>query len=337
MNARAFDTEKWAIDNFAGCNLGDVRRTKRLVTMAAQVASRPAASLPTIGQSWCAVKSIYRLLDRPEATLHSVTETHRKNTTSQQGCFLILSDTTYITFAKTRQIKDAGPVGPGESKGFLLHSGLMFDVKTQGLVGMAGQVSHVRKQKWGKQDDTERMKRWRESEMWLELFEQVSTPSEGSQFIHVCDAAAGNFESYCTLNQLDCDFVIRSGRQRRRVLSPDGRSLQLSEYLKELTELGEYDLQIARGNGRKARSARLRVSSGPVTLLPPKHRSKRIKEWNRPIDLWVVVVEEVSAPRNVDPIRWVLTTSLPAKTFSAAWEIIGCYEKRWLVEEWHSV
>ena len=57
--------------------------------------------------------------------------------------------------------------------------------------------------------------------------------------------------------------------------------------------------------------------------------------WGRAIDLWVVVVEETSPPRGVEPIRWILLTTLAADTFAAVWEIVGYYEDRWLVEEWH--
>jgi len=170
-----FDMQKWSADNFEGCDLGDARRSRRLVKLAGQVANRPSASLPKIGETWGGVKGIYRLLDRPEATLSSVTEAHRRRGARAKGRFLITSDTTHIDFGKQRQIKGAGPIGRGKSKGFLLHSALRFDAQTRVLAGLAGQVAHVRRQKRGKQNDLQRLKRWRESEMWIELFEQVGT------------------------------------------------------------------------------------------------------------------------------------------------------------------
>ena len=44
---------------------------------------------------------------------------------------------------------------------------------------------------------------------------------------------------------------------------------------------------------------------------------------------------EENAPQGVAPIRWVLLTSLPVVTFDDAYTIIGYYELRWLVEEYH--
>jgi hypothetical protein len=44
----------------------------------------------------------------------------------------------------------------------------------------------------------------------------------------------------------------------------------------------------------------------------------------------------LDAPPTVkEPIDWVLLTSLAVPELSAAMEVIGYYEKRWLIEEWH--
>lgn len=107
-----FDSAVWARGNFRGCPLGDKRRSERLEKFGRQAVDRPAASLPKIGEDWGGTRGIYRLLDRPEADLHSVTETHRRRVTQQTGRFLILSDTTHVDFGWNRDLPDAGPIGP---------------------------------------------------------------------------------------------------------------------------------------------------------------------------------------------------------------------------------
>ena len=62
---------------------------------------------------------------------------------------------------------------------------------------------------------------------------------------------------------------------------------------------------------------------------------KKVKP--EPIPMWVVWVREVDAPPGVDPIEWVLYTSLAVESFESALVIVGYYEKRWLIEEWHKV
>jgi hypothetical protein len=135
-----FDTEKWAEENFHDCDLGDRRRARRLELFAGQAAKRSAASLPKIGEDWGGTKGIYRLLDRPEATLESVTQAHRNLMRQKEGRFLITCDTTHVDFGCQRKLPDAGPIGPGAGQGFLLHSGLLVDTEDSSLVGLAGQV-----------------------------------------------------------------------------------------------------------------------------------------------------------------------------------------------------
>ena len=53
--------------------------------------------------------------------------------------------------------------------------------------------------------------------------------------------------------------------------------------------------------------------------------------------MWVVWVREVDAPNGVDPIEWMLYTSLPVEDLGEAMMVVGHYEKRWLIEEWHKV
>ncbi len=334
-----FDSEIWARDNFHTCCLGDQRRTRRLEKFARQAADRPAVSLAKMGEDWGGARGIYRLLDCSEVTLESVTRTHRERVKQQTGRFLILSDTTHVDFGWQRKLPDCGPIGPGKGQGFLLHSGLLIDCEDHSLVGLAGQVAHVRpKKRRGKQNDSQRLKRWRESEMWVELFEQVGPPPEGSQYIHVCDSAADTFEVFCTAERLNCDVVIRGSKLHRNVIT-DGQKVRLSRLLSELEELGHYELDIPRGNGRKARTASLCVSSGTIQMPLPQHRSPRIQRYvsagGGPIPIWVVLVEEIDPPANADPIRWVLLTTVPVNSFNDAWNVIEWYENRWLVEEWH--
>jgi hypothetical protein len=333
------DATCWAKENFGDCDLGDLRRTERLERFAAQAVNRPGASLPKIGEDWGGVKGIYRLLDRREATLESVTQTHRNRVRQRPGRFLIACDTTHVGFGRERKLPDAGPIGRGPGKGFLLHSGLLIDTKDDSLVGLAGQVYHIRSQeRQGKQNDSQRLKRWRESEMWIELMEQIGPPPEGSEYIHICDSAADNFEVFSTAKRLGCDFVTRVGRLHRNVVV-DGRKTPLSRAVRGLEELGRYDLQLARRRGRKARTAHLKVSARAIRLPVPAQRSPRVKQYMKAggtsIEAWVVVVEEIKPPAGAEPIKWILLTSVPVSSFEDAWKVVGWYENRWLIEEWH--
>lgn len=334
-----FDSDVWARENFGGCELNDKRRSQRLVKFARQAADQPASSLPKIGEDWGGTKGIYRLLDCPDATLESVTETHRRNVLLEQGQFLVVSDTSHIDMGWQRNLANAGPIGPGKGKGFLLHSGLLLDAKDGSLIGLAAQSARIRSpQRQGKQNDSVRAKRWRESEMWPELMEQVGAPSEGAEYIHVCDSAADTTESFVTAVTLNTEFVIRVGRHHRNVLVDD-EEMPLSAAYSRTEELGQYDLEVGQGNGRKARTVRVIASAKRIELQVPKNGSRRIKQHvangGGNITAWVVRAVEANPPKNADPIDWTLLSTVPVESFDDAWKVISWYEHRWLIEEWH--
>ena len=52
MTTAILDTPTWAKQNFECCELGDVRRNKRLMKLAIQVADRPDGSFPDQTETW---------------------------------------------------------------------------------------------------------------------------------------------------------------------------------------------------------------------------------------------------------------------------------------------
>ena len=56
------DPMSWAEMEFGTCELGDKRRTKRLIKLGAQVLARPDGSSPTQTESWGDCKAMYRFM-----------------------------------------------------------------------------------------------------------------------------------------------------------------------------------------------------------------------------------------------------------------------------------
>jgi hypothetical protein len=99
---------------------------------------------------------------------------------------------------------------------------------------------------------------------------------------------------------------------------------------------GTYELQLRARKEQAARIAKLEVRFGMLHMPLPKHKSPYVKRVaSESIKMWVIQVREVDAPRGVEPIEWLLYTSLPVRSFEDAWDIISYYESRWLVEEYH--
>jgi hypothetical protein len=333
------DPAAWACIQFATAQLGDRRRTRRLVRLAAQVAANPSSSLPKQTQGWADLKAAYRLLDRPEATFGAIAAPHWRLTTDEAkvGRFLILDDTTEIDFGPTRQATGLGPVGSGVGRGFLIHSGLMVTPQDEWIVGLAGQiVSHRRPAPKG-ETRAQRRARDRESAVWGQLIERVGPPPRHAQWIHVMDRGADDFEVHCRAERIGADWIGRVKSRNRRVRAEAGTEGALSAVLAEAPVAGGYTLAVRARPKQPARRARIAVSFAPVTVLVPRQPAASLKALApRPIPQWAVWAREVDPPATLkEPIDWLLLTSLPVGTLEGAMEVINYYEKRWVIEEWH--
>jgi hypothetical protein len=333
------DPAVWASTQFATAKLGDRRRTKRLVTLATQVAGDPSSSLPKQTRDWSDLKAAYRLLDRPEASFEVIAAPHWQLTADQAktGRYLILDDTTELDFGPTRQAKGLGPVGSGVGRGFLLHSGLMVDTHDEWLVGLAGQIRFHRQPAPKGETRTQRRQRQRESAVWGQLIEQVGPPPATAQWIHVMDRGADDFEVHCRVQRIGADWIGRVKSRHRRVRDQTGTEGALSDALARWPVAGGYTLSLRARPKQPARRAEVEVSWAAVTVLVPRQPAASLKALApQPIAQWAVWAHEVNPPAGLkEPIDWVLLTSLPVRTLEEAMEVISYYEKRWLIEEWH--
>lgn len=332
--------KEWAQLNFGNCQLGDKRRTDRLVHVAEEIASNPSASLPNQIERWRDLKAAYRLFDRDEVTFEAIARPHWELTKqSAKGRTLVIGDTTEFDFGRFRQIEGVGPTGNGTGQGFLLHNALMVNADSEEILGVAGQTIHYRKKKKSKKrlNASQRLKRKRESEVWGKVIDQVGQPPEDAEFVHVFDRGGDNFEVYCHLLEQCSDWVIRASKMIRNVLVGDSEErMQLKNYLPQLKPMGSYTLSLRSRAGQPAREAEIEVRVGQIKIPPPSHISPWVRKRKQPpIAMNVIEVVEVNAPQGVTPIRWVLFTSLPVTKFAEVWAVIGYYELRWLVEEYH--
>jgi Transposase DNA-binding/Transposase Tn5 dimerisation domain len=337
------DAQVWAQEQFGQCDLKDKRRTNRLVQLASSVLCHPSGSLPEQMASMADLKAAYRLFACDGLTFEAIVEPHWQQTRRRlPGTYLVLDDTTELDFGVRRQIAGMSQTGNGGGSGFLLHSALVVDAESEEIFGLAGQKIHYRKSKPKDESTKQRLSRDRESQLWGQVIDLVGAPPEGARWIHVMDRGADNFEVFCHCVQQGADWVMRVARKARKVIVPSGETLSLPEYIKNLSSAGCYELKLrARGQSREhgpqeARTATLEVRCGPLLMPFPDRQSPYLKRLPaEPVAMWVVHAVETDAPKGVEPIEWILLTSLPVKGFADAWQIMGYYEKRWLIEEWH--
>jgi hypothetical protein len=336
---KVLDNDHWVSQAFSECELGDKRRTKRLVKVAGNMLASPEKSLPEQNVEWADVKAAYRFFDTINVTFERVAERHWQQTRqTEPGRYLLISDTTDIDHFSHKATTGLGILGDGKGRGMQLHNCLMYDSGKKQIRGAAGALIYYRKHKPKNETRTERLARVRESVVWGNLVDTIGVAPKGAQWIHVFDRGGDNFEAMCHVRISRNDWVIRASRLNRTIISEDGQKMPLSEAIKGARKLGSYELHLRSREGVAARTAKMELSVVKVTYPPPTLHSKWVKECGiNELPMNVVVVQEVDARKGVKPILWVLLTSLPVETFEDALQVVEDYESRWLIEEYHKV
>ena len=90
-------------------------------------------------------------------------------------------------------------------------------------------------------------------------------------------------------------------------------------------------IQLKRRPEREARSATIDLRFGSLTLRRPA-RSAALHET---LNVSVIEVIEPNPPDGEEAVHWLLLTSLPVETVTAAQQIITWYTYRWLIERFH--
>lgn len=319
--ARTPTARSWAMVHFSDADLGDARRTRRLVMVAEAMAKRPGASLPKQLDDWADLKGAYRLLSHDQIDPRDLNAGHRQWTERQcQGRSVILAvqDDTHLGGACDR----------------MQHTTLAVTPQKQ-LLGILDQRFFQRVQAPSSETRTQRHQRWRESAVWRESMEAIG-PTEAKRLIHVADRAGDEMDFLSCCRASSVGFVVRAQHDRR--IAEGEPDQKLFDYVRSQPELGRLPVSVSEQRDRRGRIVRrqrqvtLSARSAAVTLLPPWHHPGD----HEPTPAQAVFLEEIDPPSDLtEPVRWLLLTSEAADTFESAKQVIGYYQSRWVIEEWH--
>jgi hypothetical protein len=342
MAAIIWEAQAWAEREFGECELGDRRRNHRLKKLAVQVAARPDGSTPAQTETWADLKAAYRLFDTDDVSFQAIVQPHCRHT--REDCRpgdvkLILNDTTELDFTSRKHATGLGPIGNGGGRGFFVHSGLMVDATSGRIDGMAGQeifyrcVTHRKK----RAKNTRRRSPDRESAVWGRLIDRIAAPPPGVTWIHVCDRGADDYEVFLRAIHNHCGFVIRAARLNRKVQTLDGRNLSLAAFLGELPTHGQRSVAVKATPKQPARTARVTLRFGELLMPRPTVITPWIREHDlqEPLRLRVVELREDAPPAGCQAVRWVLYTTEPAGDVAPADRVVGFYERRPTIEDYH--
>lgn len=328
-------SDQWAEQTFGPARLGDRRRTRRAVKAACWIVRDPAASLPKQHQTWKDLKAVYRLLDEPEVTFAALMQPHWQQTRARlqaEEVVLLVQDTTEIDLSAHTAMSGLGQIGNGQGRGFLLQTVLAIAPKTQAVLGCLAQRPFLRVPAPPNEQRYQRRHReHRETDVWMQMVEQVGTPPGAGLLVHVGDRGADMLPFFRCCRSTQTHFVVRAA-QNRRVQAEEHSVGLLLDRVRTWPSQGQRSFDVPAGHGRQARQATLQISFGPATLLPPWNDPRGS---NEPLPVWVVRVWESDPPVGEEALEWILLTSVEIETWAHAWRCVDWYRCRWVVEEYH--
>ena len=346
-------TESFGELNFGDAELGDARRLKRLIRTANLMSRRPGGTLPQKLRNPNDLRAFYRLMNCDEVTHEAILDAHRsatcKRISEMSSTVLVLHDATELDFTTHESLEDLGQIGNGNHRGYIAQNSLAVDPETRQVIGLCNQVLHCRDDV--PEDETTAQKRARESRESLLWLKGTESLLNSKQLVDVCDQGADTFEFLEHEVNSGRRFVIRAAYDRAIWIGHEDASTSESNYLRtyamQLPEAGRWTLSVTsrvdvkspKKKGKKAkitrtaRDAELAVAFAPVQIKPPG--KKNGNHGNTPLKVWIIRVWEVNPPEGQERLEWFLITNEPVLRFEDAYRVVGWYECRWIVEEYH--
>ncbi len=328
--------------HFSAAQLGDQRRTKRLVALADELAKHPGGTLPDKLKNPAELRALYRLMDTDRVTHASVLEPHMTHTVKRMrayaGTVLILHDTTELDYTGLKSLAGAlGQIGNGSHRGYLCHNSLAVAAESREVLGLAQQILfHRPDTPPGESRQPRRRRAARESRLWKRGSQAIPVAPTGRRWVDIADRGGDLLEFLDYEEAQGKKYVVRS-KHDRWVLpghADDTERVKLHDFMRSVPAGGERVVDVPARAGQPARRATVGVAWAAVRVVPP--RQPRGEYRDAPLAVWAIRVWELDPPEGVnEPLEWILLTNVPVATFEEATERVDWYTLRWIVEEYH--
>ncbi len=264
--ADGLDGSKWAEHEFGGASLGDVRLSKRLISIAVAKATDPSSAFSgTVKGSWSDTKAYYRMIDQPEdsaVNLPNILAPHRKRTVRRmmdQKTVLCIQDGSELNYTNLDQCKDLGFLKSNQTgaktMGLNLHSTLAVATNGLPLVVLKSQaIASNPKAPDDKRKPFSIPIEEKKNFIWIELYRdlvELAKEIPKTKLISVCDRAADFFEMFDEQRKNSgVDMLIRAHNNRNIKKDP----FKLFEAVRQAPELSKISVSIPSQSVRPKKS-----------------------------------------------------------------------------------
>ena len=301
-----------------GLELGDSRRTQRLIKLVEDLSVRPTGSIPVASGGWAETKAAYRLLDNPALDWREILEVHTQCTaTRMQGYAVILciQDTTELDFTSQPGIAGLGRLSYEAQHGLYVHPTLA--VTPEGVaLGVIDAWLWAR----GPKDEPQ----VKESTRWVEGYDRVADLAEtvpDTRLVYMADRE-GDLRALMDAairRGTPADWLVRATHNRSTTAGE-----KLWDRVARSEPLGEVEFWLPAAPGRPARVVRQTLYGQSVTLPARKGAPA--------VTVTAILAREEQPPVGQLAIEWRLLTNRTAETLEQVVELIDWYRRRWLIE-----
>jgi hypothetical protein len=342
MNAsKRHETRAWAYEELGHAELGDTRRTARVVRMLESLAAHPGGKVLDVFRSSAEQQGAYDLLSNEKVRgddLLAAVQIATVRRCEKESWVHVVVDGTSLRLTDCDRTKGFGAVGSSRNGASGLKVIHAYAVSETGVpMGVLNQQWWARARRRKRKDCQQRPLEEKETRHWVNAIGQAATAlatvqskpwfqvdREGDRYWTLKSLRdAGGW--YTVRSTYSHRFVFTGSSRRRRRL----RDVASKGMLRAVTELDLRDR-----NNRSARVARVHVRTVAVVL----DTKEAFSEERMALPLNVVDVREVgTTPRGEEPLHWRLLTNHPIVTSDDVNAIMQGYAHRWKIEELHRV
>lgn len=332
-------SDNWVAHEFRHLDLGDQRLDKRLGIIMEDFARKPDALIPKACGSWAKAKAAYRFFDNRRVEAPAIMVSHYQATAERIGQYpvvLLANDTTSLNYTSHPGTKGRGTIGSEQDLGIMVHDTVAFipEGVTLGIVDIQSWIRPP--DEYGKRIHCKQLPiEQKESMKWLNSFKaaqqlQQAVPQTRLVSISDCESDVFALVELAPRDGTGPELLIRATHNR----CVDHAQKYLWDFVRSQKISGSYVVAVPRKAQQPARQAELTIRFAEVKLKSPARRSKKKATVMR---VWAVLAEEKNPPTDVEPICWLLLTTLSVTTLEDAVEKIRWYLIRWQIELFHKV
>nr|WP_235880176.1 IS4 family transposase [Polyangium aurulentum] len=337
MLASRQETREWAHEEFGHAQLGDARRTVRLVRMAAEAARHPGGTVLEVFRCHAEQQGTHDFLANPHIRESDILDAMAVATAGRcegQPFIFVVVDGTSLRLTDRKYAKDFGAVGSTTLGARGLKVVHAYAVSPDGVpLGILDQQWWNRVPQKKRNDCHLRVVAAKETRHWLRTIEasKERLVASTTRVWFQLDREGDRYATLKTLHSTGQWFTVRS-TYGSRFIQHGRRKKRLTDVLARTRVRGIHRLFVRPRDDRAGRTATLRIRTTAVVLDMLERPTG--EQYALPVNV-VDVHETGTTPRGEEPIHWRLLTNHPIDTDEDVALVLHGYSQRWRIEDLH--